>query len=235
MSKIEITICKLQEMLTHIENDLSSIYAKIKMGTLRQCSSEPLASPRSEVTIQVSSEMLSSDVSVDTSQASIDPSSSAIGIRHRFPSHIKYWIKRAQQETYGSKYENLPDKLTKSLGIWRYDARVCPYAGPPPLPKERVVHLRPFETTGVNYTGALILTGTPDRIPVETYICLFTYATTRGEHLEVTSDMSAEAFIQAFRRFAALRSSPKSMISDNGLNFVAGEACLREIWNHPEV
>ncbi|XP_069165321.1 uncharacterized protein [Procambarus clarkii] len=159
---------------------------------------------------------------------------SKIGITHRFPSPIKYWIKRAQQETYGSEYENLPNKLTKSLCIWRYDARVCPYPGPPPLPKERVVHLRPFETTGVDYTGALMLTGSPDKIPVKACICLFTCATAGGIHLEVTSDMSAEAFIQAFRRFAARRSCPKLMISDNGSNFVAGEACLREVWNHPE-
>ncbi|XP_069173540.1 uncharacterized protein [Procambarus clarkii] len=47
--------------------------------------------------------------------------------------------------------------------------------------------------------------------------------------------MSAEAFLQAFRRFAARRSCPKLMISDNGSNFVAGEACLQEIWNNPEV
>ncbi|XP_069191383.1 uncharacterized protein [Procambarus clarkii] len=238
-----------------------------------------------------------------------------IGISYRFPSAIIYWIKRAQQETYGNEYEHLPDKLTTSLGIWcdsnhhnilrygghllhaeidletknpvllprhhigtklivlhhhqygtlrggvldtltdlrqkfwlpqgrqtvkslinscvvcrRYDARVCPYPRPPPLPRERVVHLRPFETTSVDYTGALILTGTPDKIPVKAYICLFTCATTRGVHLEVTSDISAQAFIQAFRRFAALRSCPKLMISDNGSNFVAGEACLRDIW-----
>ncbi|XP_069184623.1 uncharacterized protein [Procambarus clarkii] len=243
-----------------------------------------------------------------------------MGIKYQFPSSIKYWVKQAQQETYGKEYEHLPERLSKSLGIWldsdnynilrcgerllhaeinldtknpillprhhiitklivlhyhehntlhggvldtlteirqrfwlpqgrynvkslikfcvickRYDARVCPYPGPPPLPKERVVHLRPFETTGVTYTGALILTGTPDKIPVKAYICLFTCATTRGVHLEVTSDMSAEAFLQAFRRFAARRSCPKLMISDNGSNFVAGEACLQEIWNHPEV
>ncbi|XP_069184059.1 uncharacterized protein [Procambarus clarkii] len=243
-----------------------------------------------------------------------------MGIKYRFPSSIKYWVKQAQQETYGKEYEHLPERLSKSLGIWldsdnynilrccgrllhaeinldtknpillprhhiitklivfhyhehntlhggvldtlseirqrfwlpqgrqtvkslikscvickRYDARVCPYPGPPPLPKERVVHLRLFETTGVDYTGTLILTGTPDKIPVKAYICLFTCATTRGVHLEVTSDMSAEAFLQAFRRFAAQRSCPKLMIPDNGSNFVAGEACLQEIWNHPEV
>ncbi|XP_069184182.1 uncharacterized protein [Procambarus clarkii] len=164
-----------------------------------------------------------------------------VGIKHRFPSPIKYWIKRAQQETYGREYEHLSDKLSKSLGIWygsnnhnilryggrllhadidletknpiilpryhiitklivlhyhqhntlhggvldtltdlrqtfwlpqgrqtvkslmkscvvcrRYDARCVLTPGPPPLPKERVVHLRPFETTCVDYTRALI-------------------------------------------------------------------------------
>ncbi|XP_069170769.1 uncharacterized protein [Procambarus clarkii] len=98
----------------------------------------------------------------------------------------------------------------------------------------------PHQTLAINshnYSNlrALLLTGTPDKVPVKPYICLFTCATTRGVHLEVTSDMSAEVFIQAFRRFAARRSCPKLMISDNGSNFVAGTACLREIWNHPEV
>lgn len=91
-----------------------------------------------------------------------------------------------------------------------------------------------------------ILTGTPDKILVKSYICLFTCATTRGVHLEVTSDMSVEAFLQAFRRFAACRSYPKLMISDIGSIVMAGEACLWdrplsqeaclwEIWNHPKV
>ncbi|XP_069176200.1 uncharacterized protein [Procambarus clarkii] len=47
--------------------------------------------------------------------------------------------------------------------------------------------------------------------------------------------MSAKAFLQAFRRFASRRSCPKLMFSENGSNLVAGEACLREIWNHPMV
>ncbi|XP_069187749.1 uncharacterized protein [Procambarus clarkii] len=191
-----------------------------------------------------------------------------IGTRHRFPNPILYWIKRAQQETYGSEYKNLPDKLTKFLGIWydanthilrcggrlfhaeidldtknpillprhhiitkllvllhhqygtlhggvldtltdlkqkywlpqgretvkslikscvicrRYDARVCPYPRPPPHPKERVVHLRPFETTGVDYTGALPLTGTPktsESIYLPLHVCNHTRRTPRSD------------------------------------------------------
>ncbi|XP_069159809.1 uncharacterized protein [Procambarus clarkii] len=160
-----------------------------------------------------------------------------MGIKYRFPSSIKYWVKQAQQQTYGKEYEHLPEKLSKSLGIWldsdnynilrcgrrllhaeinldmknpillprhhiitklivlhyhehntlhggeldtltelrqrfwlprgrktvkslikscvvckRYDARVCPYPGPPPLPKERVVHLRPLKPQKINLT-----------------------------------------------------------------------------------
>ncbi|XP_069161797.1 uncharacterized protein [Procambarus clarkii] len=47
--------------------------------------------------------------------------------------------------------------------------------------------------------------------------------------------MSAEAFLQAFRRFASRRSCTKLMISDNGSNLVAGEAYLKKIWTHPKV
>ncbi|XP_069190223.1 uncharacterized protein [Procambarus clarkii] len=139
----------------------------------------------------------------------------------------KFWLPQGRQTV---------KSIIKSCVICqRYDARACPYPGPPPLPKERVVDLRPFETTGVDYTEPLILTGTPHKVPVKAYNCLFTCATTRGVHLKVISDMSAEAFQQAFRRFAARRSFPKLMISDNRSNFVAGEACLREIWNLPEI
>ncbi|XP_069195602.1 uncharacterized protein [Procambarus clarkii] len=243
-----------------------------------------------------------------------------IGIKHNFPSALRYWVKRAQTDTFGTEIDNVPKKLQHDLGLWldtdnynlircggrlqhadidleaknpillprhhivsklivlhihkyctlhggvldtltelrqqywlpqgrqtvksiikscvvcrRYDARVCPYPGPPPLPKERVVHIHPFETTGVDFTGALTLTGTKDKKPVKAYICLFTCATTRAVHLEVTPDMSAEAFLQAFCRFASRRSCPKLMISDNGSNLVAGEACLRKIWTHPKV
>ncbi|XP_069189907.1 uncharacterized protein [Procambarus clarkii] len=132
---------------------------------------------------------------------------------------------------------NWYSELNKLLGVTQvvYDTRVCPYPGHPPLPKERVVHIRPFETTRVDFTGVLTLTGTKDKNPVKAYICLFTCATTRAVHLEVTPDMSAEAFLQAFRRFASHRSCPKLMISDNGSNLLAGEACLRKIWTNSKV
>ncbi|XP_069191440.1 uncharacterized protein [Procambarus clarkii] len=47
--------------------------------------------------------------------------------------------------------------------------------------------------------------------------------------------MGAEAFLQAFRRFALHRSCPKLMILDNGSYLVAGDSCLRKIWTHLKV
>ena len=47
------------------------------------------------------------------------------------------------------------------------------------------------------------------------YICLFTCTSTRAVHLEVVTDLSEESFLQAFRRFAARRSLPRLVISDN--------------------
>nr|XP_045596726.1 uncharacterized protein LOC123757251 [Procambarus clarkii] len=147
-------------------------------------------------------------------------------VRH---THLRqqYWIPQGRQ--------SVKSILKNCMICRRYDARICPYPGPPPLAKEQLVHLHPFETTGVDYTGAIYLTGTADEQPIKAYICLFTCATTRAVHLEVTPDMSAQSFIQAFCRFAARRSCPNLMISDNRANLVAGEACLREICSHPAV
>lgn len=44
--------------------------------------------------------------------------------------------------------------------------------------------------------------------------------TTRAIHIEAVSDMTAEAFIAAYRRFVARRGAEKHIYSDNGTNFV---------------
>ena len=53
------------------------------------------------------------------------------------------------------------------------------------------------------------------------YICLFTCASTRAVHLEVVTDLSEETFLQAFRRFAARRSLPRLVISDNASTYMS--------------
>ncbi|XP_031359012.1 uncharacterized protein LOC116182608 [Photinus pyralis] len=52
------------------------------------------------------------------------------------------------------------------------------------------------------------------------YVCVFVCNATKAVHLEVVSDLSAEAFIAAFRRFVARRGCVSHVYSDNATNFV---------------
>jgi len=117
----------------------------------------------------------------------------------------------------------------------RFDARPLNYPNPPPLPVERVHEAMPFEVTGVDYTGAITLTNTPDSIPRKVYVCLFTCATTRAVHLELAIDLTAETFLRVFRRFVARRSCPRLLISDNGTNFQSSAAYLQQFFENPRV
>ena len=97
---------------------------------------------------------------------------------------------------------------------------------PPPLPSARVKDARPFEITGADFTGALHVKKMGDN---KVYICLFTCGVTRAVHLEVVEDLSVETFLQALRRFAARRSLPRILISDNASTFQAAAKGLEEL------
>ncbi|MES9974415.1 MAG: DUF1759 domain-containing protein [Candidatus Thiodiazotropha sp.] len=101
---------------------------------------------------------------------------------------------------------------------------------PPPLPKDRLRESPPFTVTGVDFTGALYIKG-KDGNQEKVYICLFTCANTRAVHLEVVSNLTEEAFLLAFRRFAARMSTPKVMISDNALTYVASARTIERLTN----
>lgn len=99
---------------------------------------------------------------------------------------------------------------------------------PPPLPKDRLRESPPFTVTGVDFTGALYIKskdGTQEKV----YICLFTCANTRAVHLEIVPNLTEESFILAFRRFAARKSIPKVMISDNALTYVAAARTIEKL------
>ena len=84
---------------------------------------------------------------------------------------------------------------------------------PPPLTVTRTQASRPFQVTGVDFTGALYVRSTEGEKKV--YVCLFTCAVTRAVHLEVVTDLSVETFLIALRRFSSRRSTPSVMMSDN--------------------
>ena len=104
---------------------------------------------------------------------------------------------------------------------------------PPPLVKSRVTHTSPFTVTGVDYTGALYVRAPGGECKV--YLCLFTCTISRAIHLEVVPDLTADSFLQAFRRFAGRRSVPKLLISDNSSTFTVAAEDLKNLFSSVEV
>ncbi|GFV20637.1 integrase catalytic domain-containing protein [Trichonephila clavipes] len=97
------------------------------------------------------------------------------------------------------------------------------YSEPVSLPGDRVNDAAVFEVVGVDLAGPLYVKGGQ-----KSWIVLFTCATYRAVHLELTS-LSTDAFLLSLRRFIARRGRPRVIYSDNGTNFRGAHGELRGI------
>ena len=82
-----------------------------------------------------------------------------------------------------------------------------------------------FSNTGVNLAGPLYIKdiyGKNDQM-FKSYIFLFTCASTRNVHLELTTSMDASDVIKALVRFLSRRGCIKMLISDNFSSFQSDE------------
>ena len=84
------------------------------------------------------------------------------------------------------------------------------------LPDFRTTPARPFEKTGIDHFGPLLV-GEETKV----WILLFTCAVVRAVHMEVVTSLSEEETALAIRRFQAVRGPLKEIYSDNGRAFVA--------------
>ena len=101
------------------------------------------------------------------------------------------------------------------------------------LPGSRVnIPLRPFISTGVDYAGPFYhQVGTRRTAKLaKCYICIFVCFSSKAVHIEIATDLTTEAFLNAFKRFIARRGRPADVYSDNGLNFVGAANKLTELY-----
>lgn len=98
------------------------------------------------------------------------------------------------------------------------------------LPADWVTMCHPFQAVGVDFASPLTLKRRA-RAYQKAYIILFTCAVTRAIHLELSEDMSAHKFIQAFCRFIACRGMCHTVCSDNAKTFKIVATHLRAISN----
>ncbi|XP_013416153.1 uncharacterized protein LOC106177802 [Lingula anatina] len=91
------------------------------------------------------------------------------------------------------------------------------------LPSERLEQQPPFTNVGVDVFGPWEVVTRRTRggsANSKRWAVLFTCFSTRAVHIEVIESMSASCFINALRRFFAIRGPAKMIRSDRGTNFV---------------
>lgn len=99
------------------------------------------------------------------------------------------------------------------------------------LPEVRVTPSRPFSRSGVDYAGPMAYKSRAGRgaRTEKGYVSLFVCLVTKAVHLEFVSDLTAAAFITAFRRFVARRGKCSELLSDNATNFVGAKRVLGDV------
>ncbi|GFX21870.1 uncharacterized protein TNCV_2311481 [Trichonephila clavipes] len=98
------------------------------------------------------------------------------------------------------------------------------------LPANRLSAGRAFLNVGIDFGGPFITKPNVSRskVKLKSYLALFICMATKAAHLEVVSDLSADAFLAAFRRFISRRGKPTNMFSDNATNFKGASSYLKE-------
>nr|XP_012215728.1 PREDICTED: uncharacterized protein LOC105668120 [Linepithema humile] len=101
------------------------------------------------------------------------------------------------------------------------------------LPSDRVLPLRPFQHTGVDYTGLFVIKTWRGKNArnYKAYVALFVCFTTSALHLELVTDYTADAFISAYKRFSGRRGICATLTSDCGTNLKGADAELQRLFS----
>jgi len=101
------------------------------------------------------------------------------------------------------------------------------------LPEFRVSDSPPFtlDFAGPLYIRELRSSDSSSKV----YICVFTCASTRAIHLELTRSLNVDSFLLAFCRFVGRCGLPATLISDNAKTFKSSSREIRAIFHAAEV
>lgn len=100
------------------------------------------------------------------------------------------------------------------------------------LPACRVTEAKSFCHCGIDYAGPIAIIPRHGRgvRSTKAYICLFICLVTKGIHVELSSDLSTEAFLNAFKRFLSRRGPVSVLYSDRGTNFIGAKSHLDKLY-----
>ena len=97
-----------------------------------------------------------------------------------------------------------------------------------PLPTERGLFSLTFTHFGIDFAGPLYVQEDPS--PHKSYLCIFTCASSRIAHLELTSDLSTNAFLQAFNHMISRRGLCSIIWSDKANTFKCADRQIRKLY-----
>ncbi|XP_031339663.1 uncharacterized protein LOC116168131 [Photinus pyralis] len=99
------------------------------------------------------------------------------------------------------------------------------------LPKHRIESARPFVNCGIDYAGPIQIKNCFGRSKAvtKTYIALFICLSTKAIHVELVSDLTSKAFLNALKRLMARRGKISNIYSDNAKTFVGANHELVKI------
>ena len=138
-----------------------------------------------------------------------------------------YWIPHI--------YTKVRSQLRQCVTCKKVNSRHYSTPISPPLPAFRLDTTMPaFHAVGVDYTGEVFVKS-PQGGTHKVYIVLYTCATSRGIHLDYVGDLSADEFLNSFRRFTSRKSTPAHIISDNASYFQSSSQHLQGLMNNARV
>lgn len=100
-----------------------------------------------------------------------------------------------------------------------------------PLVENRVNVERPFTHVSLDYCGPFEVKRYAGRCKsmMKVYVAVFICMSTRAIHLQMVTDLTTEAFLDAFQGFIARRGCCKSITSDNATNFLGAKGKLDKV------
>ncbi|EGT53729.1 hypothetical protein CAEBREN_31877 [Caenorhabditis brenneri] len=131
----------------------------------------------------------------------------------------KFWIPRLRRAT--QRY------VKTCVQCQKFSKQPVKYPNMGPLPEHRVKRSRPFANTGLDNFGPIPYVK-EDGTEGTAMGTIFTCSCTRLLHIELAKDASALEFLNALRRFVAIRGLPELIVSDNGTNFVLSQKIIEE-------
>ena len=131
-----------------------------------------------------------------------------------------FWIPKARQA--------VKSVISTCYMCKRFNSLSFKYPKVTNLPKHRVNFIKPFQHTGIDYTGSIFVKNAKGYSKM--YLLIFTCLNVRAVHIELVPDMNTHSLVLAIIRFTNIHGIPSHLYSDNAKSFIAGCDIMKEIF-----